>query len=143
MVRASPPLTPWRILRVANPPCFELYSSLYAILWGVWLANPSNQTFTNSPAWDAVATVASELVWGISLILIGIAHLIALYYRNRRGRQATAFIMGVAMGIFGYAFFEYARSGLTWIGYWSVALGQFWCVARFRGWLKDPDRLPI
>lgn len=45
---------------------------VYTILWGIWVANPWWNTFERAQAFEIMALVAPEYIWGLVAISVGI-----------------------------------------------------------------------
>ncbi|AXH69575.1 hypothetical protein HWB79_gp238 [Streptomyces phage LukeCage] len=61
----------------------------YTFVWGLWLALPW-ATFERSPIYEAMKTLAPELVWGPVAMLIGLLMLRGVWKQSYRALQAGA-----------------------------------------------------
>lgn len=139
MVSPMPPLTPGRILRGSSPVFHGLWSSGLQVVCGLWIAAPWTRTFQDTPAWNALAALAPEAVWGLVMFALGLLHLVALWYRWLHLRAISCFLSGGLWIIFAWVFFWNMNSGLGWILFAGVALGQWWCFARLQNLLHEPE----
>ncbi len=77
------------------------------IIWGVWIGNPWWATFPSSTAYDWMARLAPEYLWGWGIGLLGLCQLVvALRSRHESLHIAAAiggmfvwFLIAVAFGL--------------------------------------------
>lgn len=67
----------------------ELFLSVGSIFWGGWLLLPFD-TFPSAPAYNAMALIAPEPVWGLWFVLVGIAWFAGLLAKVGRWRRWCA-----------------------------------------------------
>lgn len=76
---------------------------VYTFVWGLWLALPW-ATFTRSPIYEMMNSLAPELVWGIAAMLIGAIMLCGVimqgYKALRRGAAAGFYYWFVVSGFY-------------------------------------------
>lgn len=114
-------------------PDFSWWRATLAMAFGIWIARPDQNVFTNTPAWDAFAGVAPEAFWGIVLLSIGTLQLGALWMRWQWLRAWGSFLATVFWGMFAYVFLTHMPTGLSWLIYtWLAAasLNDYLILAR-------------
>ncbi len=77
----------------SDPRTLEFTGGLKAFVWGAWLFSPFWETFTSSPSFRAMASVASEWLWGIIIMLFGAVQVFALYRGSFKPRRVISFIL--------------------------------------------------
>jgi hypothetical protein len=66
--------------------------STYTMLWGVWLSNPFWQVFNQSPLYRWMADVASETVWGLGAVSVGVIMLYGVIRSSKKSLTIGAFV---------------------------------------------------
>lgn len=111
------------------------YSSLAAVLWGLWIINPMWNSFVVSQAYSVMALIAPEELWGGFVLAIGVFGMFA----NLTGRVRLQLISGVLLmavwttltitfafgALSSTASINYVVAGLLAIGGYSDALTQY------------------
>jgi hypothetical protein len=90
------PTTYHTVLGELRPRQLELIGALWAISWGVWVGNPWWDVFPSSTTFRFLGIVAPEWVWGLAMIGVGAAALVALYLGRLIWRywvSVTAFLL--------------------------------------------------
>lgn len=98
-------------------PFFSWWRASLTAMFGLWIARPDQQTFQNTPAWDAFAGVAPEPFWGSLLLVIGLLHLLALGRRWVWLRAWMSLVAAILWGAFAFVFGTHMPTGLSWIIY--------------------------
>lgn len=109
-------MTGERFTTVLNLTCF------YAVIWGVFIANPYNSTFTTQPKlWEPMRQIAPEFYWGVWFVVSGVG----AYFLNRWRAWAGSFVMfGMFISIAVLFFLgDFERPGWALIG--MLALFNF------------------
>lgn len=63
----------------------ETMLGIESFLWGLWLLLPFD-TFSASPVYSVMNQIAPEHVWGIGMIVLGIAQIMVLCTHNPKAR---------------------------------------------------------
>ncbi len=128
----------------AQRPFFSWWRATLAMMFGLWLARPDQNTFQNTPAWDAFAGVAPELFWGILLFTVGLLQCLGLTYRWSWLRVGSLLAAGSLWGTFAFVFATHMPTGLSWIIYtWLAAasLYDYLVLSRFApSWWPGVER---
>ena len=117
-----------RILAEHDTEPIELIGGITKVLMGCWLLLPWD-TFASSAAFSVLAVLREQL-WGALLILIGAAHLAALYNGHRAWRGWAALIGFLIWFAFACVFVVTNPPGVGWIMFLSVAFAQMWASIR-------------
>jgi hypothetical protein len=106
----------------------ELIGGGTKVLMGLWLLLPL-ESFTSSPSFVAIS-IFSEWLWGLVLLVVGIAHLAALHNGNREWRQWASLIGFLIWFSFAVVFVVANPPAIGWIMFLSVAFAQMWASVR-------------
>lgn len=108
----------------------EGLSATYALMWGMWLANPLLDTFGGSPTYHSMSFFASEIVWGGWLFGLGA---IILYFIARRKLHLIAFPLATLSATWIFIAIMLARANLSSTGLVSYGtLALYSCLALMR-----------
>lgn len=100
-------------------------SCLYAIVWGLFIVNPYNDTFAMQPSlWRPMEQLAPEWLWGSCFIVSGFAAFIL----DRRKAGAGSFVMAAMFFSIAFLFLmgDFARPGWALIGMLAVFNSLQW-----------------
>lgn len=68
----------------------EWLTSIFGIVWGLWVANPYVTTFTSAPIFYYLAELVPELYFGLAVFLVGLTQMSAILSGNRMFRGVAA-----------------------------------------------------
>lgn len=118
----------------------EFWTSLTAVAWGLWLANPEVVLFGTVPPFQYMAWVAPEWVWGTVLALAGLFSLLGLFKQSSVMRHRAALIQSA---LWVCVFLALALENWRWLSsvvYPSLAMASWWVSCRAnRGDGDDPS----
>jgi hypothetical protein len=106
----------------------ELIGGATKVAMGLWLLLPFD-TFGSSRTFSALA-VFPESAWGAFFLVVGLAHLAALYDGRRTWRAWASGIGFVIWFAFALVFVTTNPPAFGWIMFMSVALAQMWASVR-------------
>lgn len=73
----------------------EIMSGIAALCWGLWLANPTLNSFTSSDTFDTMAMIAPEAIWGSAMILVGFFQVESVLSHQIPRRKVTSFLLSI------------------------------------------------
>jgi len=121
-----------RVVFLRTIATFPAFSASAKLLWGLLLVNPYVDTFESSQSYSAMAhlffwvnTQTSELLWGLTLIVMSLCHLYTIVGKYSKARFVCDHIsMGFWLFI-GAVFFFANKSGLGPYFYWFIGIYEF------------------
>lgn len=111
-----------------EPKIVEYLLGWMAITWGLWLCNPRIDFSRN--AYQVLAVLAPQMVWGLMIAALGAFMLYAIYSGKRRCRKYALFSLFVIWSIIAF--------GLGLANIYSTALTTYFWIAAIHGalWLR-------
>lgn len=115
--------------------------ALYTILWGLWVANPFWDVFSRAPLYNALSSVAPEVVWGGIALVCGCFMLWGVLRNSVKSLTWGAFVGFMNWFVIGGGYFigDWQNTG----GITTVAIAIFcglvYLNAVFSGQTDDDD----
>lgn len=78
---------------------FGFYSAMIKIAWGIVLLSPNNTFAANPNSYASMMALATELQWGVYLLIVGILHVLSVLMYSLRFRIPMQ-IMSVGTWLF-------------------------------------------
>jgi len=116
----------YRILHTSSFP-LEVFTAVPAILWGFWLLLPLD-TFSASLTYTVMASVASELAWGLYFLLVGVLQILAIHGIILRWRRAMAVVSLFSWTFMDLGFWLSGSASAAAVVYLSFVLAAIWLV---------------
>lgn len=113
-----------------------LWLGSLSVLWGLALCNPAVQTFETVRAWQGLAVLAPEWVWGGLLVALGLAKIHGVLREClawARWSSAAGFVVWAFIAV---QLFLANPSAVGWLTYSMVACGSGWLYLRLSGALR-------
>ncbi|MEC0276874.1 hypothetical protein [Peribacillus frigoritolerans] len=104
----------------------EVAMTSLALWWGIILLLPYH-TFPTSIAYQAMAGIANETVWGLFMLLIGSAQLLGTIHNNYQLKRVSLL---AATGVW---FFIASMFGISEL--FTTATGTYFIIGCLTGWL--------
>lgn len=114
-----------KILMQKQTEVSEFLLGLAALLWGAWLLNPAWNTFYLF-SYTSFLHIASENVWGIALVVIGIVAIIASTTKWFKVRRLMALIQLSLWAFVAVTFASSAPQNTSIAVYIVLSLAAFW-----------------
>ena len=107
----------------------EMMSGMLALFWGIILLLPFD-TFSSTPSYFAMQTIAPEIAWGLAVAIGGMAQMISVLFLSNYARKLTA---GISIFIWWFVagMFIVSNSISTAVPVYSIiALSSSWSFIR-------------
>ena len=116
----------------------ELVVMLCTLGWGVWLVNPSWDSFSSTPTFRSMQAIAPEWVWGTPMLVLSLVHLVGLLADHSRIRKACTFANTLLWVFLSAMVWQGNLASTASVVYPVLALASLWAwlrLARF-DWLR-------
>lgn len=119
------------ILRQSDPEPVELLLAMILLVFGLALLLPQ-PLFTNGLVYHAMSTLASEEVWGVVLVALGVNGILSVLSGKRRYRRFTLlckFAMFILLATL-FVLSSPVTAGWNYFLYAAAALWAYWRIGR-------------
>lgn len=121
----------WLMVRAVLERPVSTVLSVYAIGWGIILLAPTN-TFGRSPSYASMAALFPENVWGISVVILGVAQFYGAVAQSHRVAVVGTFfsillwlLVCAQMTFSNYITYGHIWSHGVWTYLWYVCLSLY------------------